>query len=377
MNIRGRHVRDTGLWLPWLSQLDAWRFRAARADYYDYLSVLLQGVQGGKTLKEIFESDARRHGGGSVRGRLSQRWLVAYQASGGDLYATWSGSFPPLELGLIRAAQALGNTALIRTLAELSSVLALLHQTRGILASSLWAGGLALLAVFAMLLAIPGFTVPSLLQTFSSVPAAYYGRLTQALLRCAELVQAHWPFMAVLMAGSAGLIPWSLPHASGPLRRWLDRRAVWRIYRYIQALRLFSLLTILLGRGAAGAIQLRTALFLLKGGASAWQESQVEAMLARIDAGMAGAETFDTGLLDPEQFWFLSDMVTARGLHAGLELAAGRLRTHVLETVARQALALRWALLLGSLLCLLGLAAWHYAVIDELRRSLMLFHASQ
>src|SRR5690606_40678688 len=62
-------------------------------------------------------------------------------------------------------------------------------------------------------------------------------RLTQELLRCAELIQSHWLFMAVLAAGSGGLILWSLSNASGPLRRKLDRHAVWRIYRYIQALR--------------------------------------------------------------------------------------------------------------------------------------------
>ena len=360
-----------------LSMFDGWRFRAARADYYDYLSVLLQGMQGGRTLKTIFDADARRYGSGSVRGRLSHRWLYAYQAAGGDLYAAWVGSFPQAELSLIRAAQALGNAALVRTLGELSAVLHLLRQARSILGSTLWAAALAVLAVFAMLLAVPGFTVPRLLHTFSSVPVEYHGRLTSGLLRWSELIQAHWVFVAVLTAGSAGLVLWSLPNASGPLRRGLDRYSVWRIYRYVQALRLLSLLSILLGRGDAGAVQLKTALFLLKGGASVWQEAQVDGMLARIDAGMTGAETFNTGLLDREHFWFLSDMVMARGLHAGLALAADRLRVHVLQAVARQALVLRWCLLLASLLCLLGLSAWHYAVIDELRRSLMLFHASQ
>src|SRR3546814_19027638 len=90
---------------------------------------------------------------------------------------------------------------------------------------------------------------------------------------------------------------------------------------------------------------------------------------------MVGAETFNTGLLDREQFWFLSDMVMARGLQSGLALTATRLRTHVLGTVARQAGALRWCLLLASLACLLGLGAWHYAVTYELRHSFILFHA--
>src|SRR5690606_4201035 len=81
-----------------LHRLDCHRFSAMRADYYDYLCALLQGMQGVRTLKDVFEMDAGRYGPASVRGRLSQHWLHAYQAAGGDLYATWLGSFPQSEL---------------------------------------------------------------------------------------------------------------------------------------------------------------------------------------------------------------------------------------------------------------------------------------
>ena len=70
-------------------------------------------------------------------------------------------------------------------------------------------------------------------------------------------------------------------------------------------------------------------------------------------------------------------MVAARGLYVGLTLGNERLREYVLGATARQAALLRWSLLLGCLAGLLGLGLWHYAVIDELRRSLMLFYASQ
>src|SRR5690554_1372821 len=106
-----------------LHRMDCQRFSAMRADCYDYLSALLQGMQGVRTLKDVFELDARRYGPGSVRGRLSGHWMRSYQAAGGDLYATWLGSFPQSELGLLRTAQAFGNAALLRTFGELSGVL--------------------------------------------------------------------------------------------------------------------------------------------------------------------------------------------------------------------------------------------------------------
>ncbi len=364
-------------WRPVLHSIDCWRFSFVRGDYYDYLAALLHGLQGRRTLKEVFEQDARRYGPSSVRGRLSMLWVQSYQMAGGDLYATWSGCFPQAELGLIRTAQSFGNAALIKTLRELAQVLNLTRQTTEILVTTLWSAVMALFLVFAMMLAIPWFTVPQLTHTFSAVPVEYYGSLTRSLMRFSELIQAHYLFVAVLLVGGCMLLLWSLPNSSGPIRRRLESLALWRIYRYVAALRFLALLAIVLGRDESESTQLRAALVLQKTATSKWQLSHINAMLARIDAGMVGADTFDTGLLDRDQFWFFSDMVMARGLQAGLMLGSDRLRTHVLGTVARQATALRWCLLLASLTCLLGVGVWHYAVIDELRRSLMIFYASQ
>ncbi|NYT85772.1 general secretion pathway protein [Pollutimonas harenae] len=367
--------------VQWLQALlhryDCQRFSAVRADYYDYLAALLQGMQQGRTLKEVFELDARRYGPHSVRGRLSSHWAQSYQMAGGDLYTTWLDSFPQNELGLLRAAQAFGGTVLLRTLAELSSALRLAEQARHILSSTLWAGVTALLMLFVMMLAVPGFTVPRLLNTFDAVPAEYHGRLTVLLLRFAGVIEAYWLFLAVLLLGGASLLLWSLPNTGGPLRRRLDRYAFWRLYRYIHALRFLSMLAILLMRDDVGSTQLKTVLSLQKMGASRWLDSYIDLMLDRIDLGIAGADTFDVNLLDQPHFWFLADMMTARGLYTGLMLGTERLRIHVLSATARQAAILRWCLLLGCLAGLLGLGLWHYAVIDELRRSLMLFYASQ
>ncbi|HUH58460.1 MAG TPA: hypothetical protein VL001_00140 [Candidimonas sp.] len=371
-------IKAAQWWLDVARQaVDSWRFSGARGDYYDYLSALLAGMQGRRPLRDVFELDARRYGPGAVRGRLSERWVRTYQAAGGDLYATWYGCFPPSELLLIRVAQSFGNAALIQTLGELAQVHRLTSQAGQLVVSTLWSAAAALIVLFSMLLAVPVFTVPRLLLTFSAVPEEYYGALTRSLLAFATLVHEQWAFAASAGAGGCWLLLWSLPNTTGRLRGVLDRFSIWRIYRQVQALRFLALLAIVLGRDEAMSTQLRTALAMQSGGASVWQAGHINAMLARIDSGIVGADTFNTGLLDREQYWFLSDMVMARGLGAGMSLTGNRLRSHVLGTVARQATGLRWSLLLASVACLLSLALWHYAVIDELRRSLLLFYASQ
>lgn len=356
---------------------DRLRFNNERADYYDYLSELMEGMQGTRTLKEVFEYDARRYGGRSVRGRLSASWAQVYQVSGGDLYATWLGSFPLAELSLIKAAQLFGNKPLISTLRDLAEALRVVQQVKNIMAQTLWPSILASIILLAMLLAVPLFTVPHLRGTFEVVPSGYYGRLTRALFEFSEFVQIYWVLILVAVAGGAALWLWSMPNLSGPVRQRLEKYSFWRIYRYIHSIRFLALLTIVLTRHGATSTQLRTALSMQKHGASPWQNWHVDAMLGRINRGLTGADTFDTGLFDRPIFWFLTDMVLARGLVAGLSLTRERLKKQMLGSVARQALAWRWSLLLFCVTGLLGLGLWHYAVIDELRRALMLFYASQ
>ncbi|HEY9279495.1 MAG TPA: hypothetical protein VIP51_05415, partial [Eoetvoesiella sp.] len=348
--------------------LDRYQFRRQRADYLEYLSALMDGIQGRRTLKEIFEQDGRRYGVSTVRGRLSMRWAQDYQATGGELYATWLGCFPLIELGLIRVAQSFGNAPLISTLRDLADALHLQQQAKDILISTLWSAALALTLLLTMSLAIPLFTVPRLQEAFSAVPHEYYGGLTRSLVEFSIFVRTHWIVAIVALAGGGMLFLWSLPNLTGRTRQYLERYAVWRIYRCVNAMRFLAVLTIVLTRQGSTSTQLRAALSMQRPGASRWQSWHIDAMLGRINVGLVGADTFDTGLLDRDLFWFFSDMAMARGLVPGLVLTRQRLKDRILKTVARQALALRWSLLLICVSGLLGLGLWHYAVIDELRR---------
>jgi len=364
---------------PWLGRLqyrmDCWQFRRMRGEYCDYLAALLDGMRGCRSLRDIFALDASRHGAGTARGRLSARWLRIFEISGGDLHGTWRDAFPQDELVLIRSAQAAGNRALVGALAELALAGKVEADMRRAFAGALWAAAVAMTLMYLMLLAVPWWTLPRLQQAFSVLTPEYYGNLTRKLIGLGDAVRQYWVVVLVLSCGAWAFVIWSMPALAGPLRKCLDRFFCWRLYRHMQGLRLLGLLSILLGGGEAQATRLRPALMSLGEGATPWLAAQIEDMCARIDAGFTEASIFDTGLLDAGQFWFFSDMVASRGLHAGLSIAVRRLRRDALMAAIRQANAWRWVLLIGSAAGMLGLGLWHYAVIDELRRALMLLQA--
>lgn len=377
---RSLQEQGTGLLALWQilqRLLDGWRFNRGRSAYYDYLAALLEGAGGARTLKQIFAADARRYGEHSPRGRLSRRWLHLFQAAGGDLYATWFGVFPVAELAVLRSAQARGNETLIGSLGEMSRVLTVLDAAGAILRASLLTALLAMLVLAAMLLAVPWFTVPQLRDSFAVLPDAYHGSAIRSLFQLADIVELTWPVLLPALIAMLWLVMLSFSRYVGRLRKLLDTFGPWRIYRQIQALRFLSLLAVALGRGGQGATRLRMALSVQLAGASPWHSMHVETMLARVDAGKTGAAVFDTGLLDPSQLWFLDDMIAAGGLVEGLHRCSAWVERHVLGTVARQAATVRWCLLLTAVAGMVAVALWHYAAIDDLRRGLALFHASQ
>jgi len=355
---------------------DAWRFRPRRADYYEYLADLIEGTQGRKTLRDILDDDARRYGPATVRGRLSGHWARAYVEEGGDLSAAWAGTLPQNECQLIACVQEEGGE-LPQALRDLARAARLAANARAELAASVAAGAAAAVVAVCLLCAVPFFTVPRLEQVFRAVPPGEYGALTRALFGLAAWLRQWLALWLVCLAGSAALALWSLPHFTPAWRPRLDDWLWWRLYRDFQAIRFLALLSVLVRRHGAADTRLGRALAAQERGASAWLEGHLRAMRARIDAGEQGAGIFDTGLLDRETWWYMADMMDALGLEAGLAQARRRVEVFVLARVGRQARALRWALLLAALAAVLALALWHYAVIDELRRSLSNFYASQ
>ncbi|MNT35270.1 hypothetical protein D3C72_1712920 [compost metagenome] len=179
------------------------------------------------------------------------------------------------------------------------------------------------------------------------------------------------------MLGAVLLSLWSLANLTGAIRAVLDRWLLWRLYRDFQAIRFLSLLSVLIRQHGAADTRLRHALSVQARDAAPWLHAHLQSMLDRIDAGASGPEIFETGLLDPETWWYMADMMDALGVEPGLARVRHRVEFRLLSRVRRQALVLRWSLLISSLAAVLGITLWHYAVIDELRQALTNFYASQ
>jgi hypothetical protein len=361
----------------WRSLADAWRFRAQRADYYEYLAEVLHALEGRKTMLDHFEDDVQRYGVSTVRGRLSRHWSRRYQETGGDLAATWADTLPPDECLLIASAQQAGGGALVEVLRDLAHTVRLVRTVRDELLGTMATGIAALLVALALLCAVPYFTVPKLQQVFHDLPAEHLGPLARRLYALSDAVKRWLGAWAFGVPAGIAFTLWSLPNLTGRSRVALDRFFVWRLYRDFHAIRFLAMLGVLLRRRGNIDTRLREALAGLAWNARPWLAGHVGAMLARIDAGIVGVESLGTGLFDHELWWFLSDMVGAHGLAEGLQRARLRIELRSVSRVRRQARAMRWFLLLGATGAVIGLALWHYAAIDELRRALTHFHASR
>ncbi len=359
-----------------LLRLDALRFRAGRADYYEYLADLVEGTQGRKNLRAVFEDDARRHGEDTVRGRLSRHWAGMYLEAGGDLGAAWADTLPSSECVLLSCVQEEGGD-LSAALRDVARAVRLASDAWLALVSAAAAGLAAAAVAFSLLCAIPFFSVPRLQQVFQAVPAEDYGRLTRALFALAQGLRQWLALWLVLLSGLVLLSLWSLPRYTGAARSRLDRWLLWRLYRDFHAIRFLALLAVLVRQHGAADTRLRRALAVQARDAAPWMHGHLLDMLGRIDGGQIGPEIFGTGLLDADTWWYMADMMDALGMEAGLAQVRLRVESRLMARVRRQASVLRWALLLSSVGAVLGITLWHYGVIDELRQALTNFYASQ
>lgn len=354
----------------------AWRFKAKRADFYDYLADLIAVTGGAKTLLQIFQDDACRYQSRSDRGVLSAHWAARFPQAGGDLFATLFGTLPIEDLLAIQAAQYAGAGALVQTLRQLSGVVRTMDRARQAFMQTILTGALSLLVAFGSVMLIPFFTSHQLANAFSSLPSEYYGPMALSLFKTGDVLSRIWLLFLLVLTGVFWFFAWSLPNLTGPIRDRLDRFGIWRLYRVVQSIRFLSLLAILLKpRGNIGA-RLREALQVQQVGTTPWMNSHIAMMMDRIDAGFSAIDALDTGLVDDQTWWYFIDMVGTLGLDAGLQRTADRVSEHTVKRLTGQALILRWCMLFLSVAIVLGIAFWHFRVFEELRQGLSLYYAN-
>ncbi|MEI8401999.1 MAG: hypothetical protein WCG12_14460 [Alcaligenaceae bacterium] len=359
----------------WRLHLAARQFRSQRADYFDYLAEIIATTLGAKTLLSIFEDDARRYQGVGARGVLSRHWAQRFPKCGGDLYTTWFGSLPTEDLVAVQAAQYAGSGALPQTLRQLAAVVRTTDAASQAFIQTVWVGLVGVVVAICAVFSIPVFTAAHLERVFSEVPSDQYGSWSRALFATSEWLKLLWPLLLCLATGGVITVIWSLRHWYGNARSFADEWGIWRLYRVVQAVRFLSVLAILLKPRGNTSARLREALLILQRGALPWLSYHLEKMLRRIETGAVAVDALNTDLIDRETWWYFTDMVHTLGLDEGLQRTKNRLAVHTIQRLQRQAMALRWLLLLGAVAVVFMIAFWHFRVFDELRQSLSLHYA--
>lgn len=349
---------------------DARSMRRTRADYYAYIRDLLIAQNGKRSLRDMFSDDAYRYGPNCARGRLSAQWEKAFEISGGRLSHTWEGVFPDSDLALIAVAQDEGAEALAVALGDLSHMTTLVQRLGHIITTTLMAGVVALLVLVGVLSSVSYLTVPRLLVTFASVPPSLWSFSTRALVAFSDLLVYALPASLLLICLGGLAVTICLPRWVSRWRHRLDTWPVFKLYRDLQAIRFLSSLVLLVHNRQGLDVRLREALMTLSLASTPWMQSHLHIMLSRLDDGDRDGRLFNTGLFDLPTYWFMSDVIVARGLSDGLGHARVRTEAYLVARVTRQALVLRWVLLLSAVGSVLGIALWHMQVIDALRRAL-------
>ena len=357
--------------LKWL----AWRFRFQRGDYYLYLADLIDATGGTKNLYSIFQDDATRMRSRNCRGALSEIWLERYPLSGGDLFATWFGSFPLEDLIAIQNAQSMGADALVATFRKLAGMSKLLDSAKMMFVQTALVGFVAALVAIGAVVSIPIYTADHLTRVFSAVPVELFGSWTKALQSFATVLREAGFFLVLLALLFGATVLWSLPNWVGAWRRRLDNVGMWLFYRRVHSLRFLSLLGIILNRQGHAGTRLRHALVLQSRYMSPWLGSHLQNMIQRLDHGASVIDALDSGLIDSDMWWYFVDMVCTLGLDTALERTCERLGSSSLIGIQRQAAYLRWSLLLSALSVVLGVLFWHFKVFDELRHALSIQYA--
>lgn len=362
------------VWLRWQQSWDLSRFKRRRVDYFHYLAQLLQATHGQLTLRAIFALESQRYGLNTYRGRLATYWGQSYEQNGGDLVQTWGGMLSSVDRLIIQLAQLRGDSALAVAFELLAQQHQELKVLRSQLSQTLWPVVIAILLLSLILSLIPLFTVPELRSTFAVLPIELYGAKTQALFKTAEFIQSYG--LAIALFGSLSLlgVALSLTWLIGPMRDALDFFEPWASYKKFQTTYFFGLLALLLNQRVA-QLRLGQAVQQIAQGSDRWLAWQAQKIQGRMLQGEVGARGFATGLLPRAWQWFFEDIEQSQGILPAISLMHQRLIDQLKRDVLFKAQLWRWLILLTCVGVLLAIGGWHYVVIDEMRRALLIFYS--
>lgn len=355
------------------------KFHKSRAEYYKYLSSMLEASKGNTKFSTLFERDAQRYEK-EARGVLCRHWSDLYMSNGGNLGATWEGTLPADEVAIVRVAQDAGDGALLNALSDVARIAALSDKVKSEVIGTLAAAVIGMTIATVMVTIFPIFSAHKLQEIYSFIPLDQWGPKGTAFNNHAQRVIDYGLYVLVALVGITAYVQWTVEHLIGPLRDWLDRNVV--LYRSIRdikgALFLATMSTLTRRRGNV-MFTLRDSLSLFGQHArSPWLRWRVEQVVDGIDqTGAVGTDAFDTPLLSREMFFFLRDTQEARGFAEGFVETGKYVESHILQGIIKRLAVYRWAMLLSGVMCVIGVLSWQFSIIYEMKGVMQNYYSSK
>ena len=347
-----------------------------RGDYYTFLADTIAGTRGRKSLIDIFQSDVNRYKS-SARGKLSAHWIKQFKSGGGSLQRTFAGTLPDEDVAVLDTLlRSGGEKALDGALRDLAENSELLSKARLIMIVTMLASVLCLLMTLVMLILMPAYTVPKIVEAFSMLPIDYYPGSARELVDFANFVETSKGMMINSSITVLALIMLSLSRLTGRVRHYFDKYGiVWGFYRDFQSIRFLSTLAALVRESDKTAVNLKPALQMQISGASRWKRYHLSRILDMVSRGNVGPEIFTTGIMDKTMQWYIADLVESRGLSEALQDVKARLKDRVLKKITWQSTLFAAAVMAFSISVAIYLLGWHMTAIDDLRRALQMYLA--
>lgn len=368
-SVQGRrhHVR-----LPWRIRWACIRFAGQRSDYYEYLASCLQSGARHRSLLELFQADASRHQVNSHRAVLANWWATRYLLCAASLEQTFEATLPDADVGCLAVTQIAGQQAMAQMLETMAQRTTMLERCRADFVQTTLAGLVSLMVAFLVFTLLPMYTLPRVLQAFTVVSDQPLGAFTRALAHWVSLVRS-WGWVLLVAMGIAMLwLRWSMAQWTGPMRDRFDVHGVWRFMRDLQAIGFLSLTGALVQTLGQRGVALRSIIELQIEFANPWLRSHLLRMLNAMDLGAEPLEAMRTGLIEEACWCRLHDVVSAHGLTEGFSRVSSRVLQTLVARIRRQAVVLRWSLLISSALAVLSMGYWHARVIEEMRLAMLL-----